>query len=324
MHTTEHAVTAPIVDEEAGALNRRLFWELQTINQICEGTARSLELDEILDVALESLTIAFGAEAGSIRLRDDDGEYPERAFVGPAGLRRPWPAGSPPSPSDEVIADHCPCRRESAALGGAIPSDGAVRGWSTLSVPMIAGSELIGTLSLASLTPGRFRPEDERFVSIVAGQVVMAVQNARLHEVVRRGKTEWERTFDAISDPIAVFDGHGRLLRGNAALAAHLERDVRELRGARCADIGFCGGDAAECEVLRAVAHGASRAEQTQADGQIFSVTTFPIAGGSGGASVVQVAKNVTDDTRNARRLRQMSDELGLANARSDGVARAA
>ncbi|MEO8521482.1 MAG: hypothetical protein ABI603_08970, partial [Acidobacteriota bacterium] len=73
MHTTDNAVTAPIVDEGAGALNRRLFWELQTINQICEGTARSLELEEVLNVALESLTMAFAADSGSIRLRDDSG-----------------------------------------------------------------------------------------------------------------------------------------------------------------------------------------------------------------------------------------------------------
>ena len=41
------------------------------------------------------------------------------------------------------------------------------------------------------------------------------------------GKT----TFDAISDPIAVFNGHGALLRGNAALAALVGRPVSELAG---------------------------------------------------------------------------------------------
>ncbi len=316
MHTTDNAATAPIVDEGAGALNRRLFWELQTINQICEGTARSLELEEVLNVALESLTMAFAADSGSIRLRDDSGGYPERAFVGPPGLRRPWPAGALAGPSDSVIEHHAPCLLDEGPLG-ASPLPGEGRGWSALSVPMLAGSELIGTLSLGSATPGRFRAEDERFLGIVASQVLMAVQNARLHEVVRRGKTEWERTFDAISDPIAVFDSRGALLRGNAALAQHLGRDVRGLRGAVCDHIGFCGGTDAECDVLRAVIHGASRAERTQADGQIFSVTTFPIAGGAEGASVVQVAKNVTEDIRSARRLRQLSEELSLANARS-------
>jgi signal transduction histidine kinase len=55
----------------------------------------------------------------------------------------------------------------------------------------------------------------------------------------------------------------------------------------------------------------------TLPDGQIFSVTTFPVAGGHELASVVQVAKNVTEEIRSARRLQQMSEELALANARS-------
>lgn len=313
MHSSDNSAPPQPVDTTAGTLNRRLFWELQTINQICEGTARSLELDDVLNVALDSLTMAFGAESGSIRLRDDGGGYPERAFVGPEARRWPWP-GDRARPSDYVIEHRMPCLRQGAPLGSGALADG---GWSALSVPMMAGEELIGTLSLAASTPGRFCAADERFVAIVAGQVVMAVQNARLHDVVRRGKAEWERSFDAISDPIAVFDSRGALLRGNAALAAHLGRDLRALRGAACADVGFCSGGP-DCEVIRALDEGESRAERTRPDGQIFSVTTFPISGGpNGGASVVQVAKNVTAETRRARQLEELSEELRLANARS-------
>jgi len=63
--------------------------------------------------------------------------------------------------------------------------------------------------------------------------------------------------------------------------------------------------------------HDASQTEVTLADGQIFSVTTFPVVDGRDGASVVQVAKNVTEDIQSKRRLQQMSDELAHANARS-------
>ena len=58
---------------------------------------------------------------------------------------------------------------------------------------------------------------------MIAAQIVVAVQNAQLHDTVRQAKREWERTFDAISDPIAVFNDRGELLRGNRALAAHLD-----------------------------------------------------------------------------------------------------
>jgi len=207
--------------------NRRLVWELQTINEIAEGIAGSLELDEVLTGALTSLSRALDVVGGSIRLRNDDGSFPETASVGPAVANRVWLENGVPRPSDHVITHRTACVVEDLRelLPPGASGDPALL--SAISVPMTAGTELIGTLSLGAITPRRFDPADQRLVAVVARQIVVAVQNARLHDVVRRGKQEWERTFDAISDPIAVFNSRGGLLRGNAALAEHLGRDLR-------------------------------------------------------------------------------------------------
>jgi two-component system NtrC family sensor kinase len=101
-----------------------------------------------------------------------------------------------------------------------------------------------------------------------------------------------------------------------------------------CGEVGLCGGGCPSCAIGRALSHDgpqradsdsactevtlarAERAEITLADQQILSVTTFPaVDPGAPGASVVQVAKNVTEEIRSARRLRHMSDELGKTNA---------
>jgi two-component system NtrC family sensor kinase len=186
---------------------------------------------------------------------------------------------------------------------------------SGISLPLLAGDDLLGVLTVGAASPRRFDIADERLLAIIAGQIVVAVQNARLHDSVRSGKQEWERTFDAISDPIGVFDRQGRLLRGNRALAALLDCAVTALRGATCADVGLCGGSCPNCAVGRALlGEEAPRADITLADGRILSVTTFPVDGTLAGASVVQVAKNVTEETRSARRLQTLSDELGKAN----------
>lgn len=297
--------------------NHRLVWELKTINEVAEGIARSLELDDVLEGALQCLIRALDVVAGSIRLRNEDHEFTETAFVGPTAIQQAWLDEPVPRPSDHVIAHRTAYIVDD--LRDALPpgSMDAPPVLSAISVPMMAGAELIGTLTLGAATPGRFALADQRVVAIVAGQVMVAVQNARLHDIVRRGKREWERTFDAISDPIAVFNSRGGLLRGNAALARHLDRDVRSLRETTCHDIGFCDDAAGGCAVTRALANNGSRAEITRPDGQIFSVTTFPVVGGRDGASVVQVAKNVTEDIAVARRMQLMSDELALANARS-------
>ncbi len=298
--------------------NRRLFWELQTINEIAEGISRSLELADVLDGALQRIVRAFDAVAGSIRLRDEvTGAYETRAYIGAARSQLPWADAfaAPGRPSDRVIATRAPYVVQDLATE--VPPDVARRlpVRSAVSVPMLAGDELVGTVTVAAAPACRFHYADERLLAIIAGQILVAVQNARLHDSVRRGKREWERTFDAIADPIAVFDSRGVLLRGNTALANLLGRSVTELRNATCHEVGFCGGGCPECAVATALRQDAAGgADITLPNGDIFSVTTFPVAG-SGGASVVQVAKNVTEQIRSARQLQQMSDELAMTNA---------
>lgn len=307
---------SPLVAEDDPS---RVVWELQTINEIADGIARSLELKDVLVGALQRVVRALALTGGSIRLKDEvTGEFDELALIGSDSINRIWTGGGPPvlRPSDQVITTGAAVVVEDLAqLAQVDPDSLPIR--SAISVPLKAGDALLGTLSIGAALPGRFVVADQRLLAIIAGQIAVAIQNARLHDMVRRGKREWERTFDAISDPIAVFDIDGRLLRGNTALASLLGGTVTQLRGHLCRDIWVCDEPCPDCPVTRALKNDSSRTQITRPDGQIFSVTTFPVAAGPDLASVVQVAKNVTDEIRSARRLQQMSDELALANARS-------
>ena len=303
------------------AQNRRLVWELQTINDIASGIAHSLDLNDILTGALQRLVRVMDAVGGAIRLRDQEtGVFETRAIVGP-GLPEDLLAGQwrgPRRPSDQVIATRAAVMVEDFAEldGGADLAELPLR--SAISVPMLAGGELLGTLSLGSTRPRRFQVADQQLLAIIGGQIVVAVQNAKLHQSILRAKREWEQTFDAISDPIAVFNDSGELLRGNRALAEHLGMPITAIRHLTCQKIGFCGGSGGceDCAVTRALSQQEYRGEVTLPDGQIFSVTTFPIGVPSQGPSVVQVAKNVTEEIHSARRLQQMSNELAGTNGR--------
>src|SRR4029079_5381910 len=48
----------------------------------------------------------------------------------------------------------------------------------------------------------------------------------------------------------------------------------------------------------------------------IYSVTTCPVKDEKGAAAIVQIAKDVTLGIQNARRLRQISDEVAATNGR--------
>ena len=310
------ALRGALQASRATAADRRRVWELQIVNEIAEVIARSLELEDVLTGALQKLLPALDAAGGSIRLLNEvTGEYETKAEVGPADVAAVFQgiAGS----TERVIATRCPSVIDDLAADAPAELEETLPVRSTISVPMLVKDELVGTLSVAAADPYRFERDDEHLLRIIAGQIGVAVQNARLHDVVRRGKQEWEHTFDAISDAIAVFDSRGRLLRGNSALGTLLGRPVTELARWTCHSVGFCGGSFPRCAVGEAAVHGAAgRFEVTLGTGEIFSVTTFPIVGEGDGPSVVQVVKNVTEEIRSARRLRQMSEELGSANGR--------
>ena len=300
---------------------QRLVWELQIVNEVAEIIGRSLELDGVLAGALRHIVAAYDGACASIRLRSElTGNYEVAATAGSAALGQVLDGAAlqPEAPSGRVVAARTAIISDGPApdpVSQADVHEPAIR--SVISVPMFTNGELLGTLSIGAARAGAFDLGDERLLAIIAGQIGVAVQNARLHETFRRGKREWEQTFDAITDPVAVFDAEGRLLRGNAALAALLGRPVTALRHTTCRDVGFCGGTFPRCVVGDSIAEGrATHTEVTTPNGQIFSVTTLPVGGGTSGPSVVQIAKNMTEEIRSARRLRQMSQELAAANAR--------
>ena len=210
------AMRGALQASRATAADRRRVWELQIVNEIAEVIARSLELEDVLTGALEKLLPALDAAGGSIRLLNEvTGEYETKAEVGPADVAAVFQgiAGS----TERVIATRCPSVIDDLAADAPAELEEPLPVRSTISVPMLVKDELVGTLSVAAADPYRFERDDEHLLGIIAGQIGVAVQNARLHDVVRRGKQEWEHTFDAISDAIAVFDSRGRLLRGNSA-----------------------------------------------------------------------------------------------------------
>jgi two-component system NtrC family sensor kinase len=299
--------------------NRRLVWEQRLVNEIGDELRHLLAPERLVERVLRRLMRGLHVDASAARLLNPKtSKYDLRVVNAPDEVTRMWATAAPatPRPSDLVLARRVPVRIDDvhAGLDAAIAARLPVR--SALSVPMFAGEDLIGVLSVSSPVPGRFTAQDERLLGIIANQAAVGVQNARLHAFVRAGKQEWEATFDAMGDAIAVFDREGRLLRGNAALGAYLERPVTTLRGLSCDEVGLCGGPFPHCAVGRATGSISVQDEVTRPGDRIFSVTTCPVLDATDGAAIVQIAKNVTREIQNARQMRQMRDELAAANSR--------
>src|SRR3954468_4761555 len=139
--------------------NRRLVWELQTINQIADGIARSLELDDVLVGALQCTVRALGVLGGSIRLREDvTGLFLEKAFVGPPSMHDVWTRlkwdGVPPS--EQVIRTRAPFVVDDARPLLPEGENHLAPALSTLTVPILVREELLGTMTVGAESPGRF------------------------------------------------------------------------------------------------------------------------------------------------------------------------
>jgi C4-dicarboxylate-specific signal transduction histidine kinase len=128
-----------------------------------------------------------------------------------------------------------------------------------IAVPLLQGGDVLGVLEAVRIE-GRqpFHDEDLHRLEDLAPHVTIAVHNAqtaaRLREVqlqligansdlerrvqvrtkqIRDAKVEWERTFDAIDEPIALQDGFV-IRRANVAYAKEVGVPITEMSGKTC------------------------------------------------------------------------------------------
>jgi two-component system NtrC family sensor kinase len=287
------------IERRRGAIERqRLTWELRLLNQVAATVAVTTDIGDALQHGLERVAEAYDAEWAVLRLTPlDGGPLVVRAVVG--GTLEEAQAFYEKADGEWPAAD-------------TTRSGSPVR--STVSVPVVAGQDVLGVLTVNSTIANRFSVDDGRVLRTIGRQLGVAVANGQLYERVYRAKVQWERTFDAISDPIALFDSRSRTMRTNAALAKLRGWAIRETRGRSCADVGLCGGGCPDCLVGLAIRDGQRLdKEVTTSDGRIFAVTTLPVPDSSGAA--VQFAKEMTEERQRARQLRTLSQEVSATNA---------
>jgi PAS domain S-box-containing protein len=150
----------------------------------------------------------------------------------------------------------------------------------------------------------------------------------RLLEVLINGKRDWETTFDAIVDPVALLDTEGRIVRANLGLGKALGQEIRQTIGKHYLElIGAPEGASATARrhgiddpIALSLEDGQPRTEETHY-GQLAGtqqVTTSPLRSPSGRLQgLVVILKDVTDFKVQQERLLQASRlaDIGLLAA---------
>jgi two-component system NtrC family sensor kinase len=270
---------------------------------------RALEdLTRLLSASLEVERVAAGVAGFACRLLDAEGSAVLLAADDQQGFVTAAAAGS---------LAHCAGRRLESATGGivldavaheqlrvasgdspdAIVVCDEVRARSAAAAPLLAHGVTAGALVVVDKRGGPFDADDGRLLAAVATHTAVALANARFFEMVERGKRQWEATFDALSEGIALVDAKGRVLRANAGFARLAGERLQALIGRHACDVLF-GEPHSLADLLAAAREGTRTAplvRRSELLRRVLRVVAAPIAATAGVGSVVVAAEDVTE-----------------------------
>jgi PAS domain S-box-containing protein len=241
------------------------------VNRLTMAIRASLSLADVLSTATRELGIAL--EASRVHLHLYDPENPispvEHEYVAP-GCES---VGSFQISYEDPIGRHLLGISKPLVIDDALNHDsgpagfaGAVREHartaniqSQIDYPLVIKGQFRGVLCIHQTDRIRRWSEEElSLVHSVAERLAIGMGQAELFEMVARAKSEWETTFDAMSDGIFIFDRAGHLRRVNRAGAAMEASHPRALLGRKCCNILRTSTQDSTCVVEKAIQEGHS------------------------------------------------------------------
>lgn len=295
------AQQAAVAIENARLHEETRHWadRLEAMYEVSTAAATATSLDETLQHTVVALQQATGADDVALLLQEPDtGDLVIRAWVGfpegPKLMRRQAGVGIPgwvvQTGKPALIPDVGQDSRYHACDEGAC---------SELCVPLQVGQDVIGALNLESRQAAAFAQSDLQLLTVLAGNLASIIKNSRLFQGVQQSKRNWEATFDAMPDLIALLDDRYRIVQANKAMADRVGVPPGELEGRICYE---CVHEAQEplpsCPYVRLLADGQRHATETH-DGHLggdFHVSVSPIHDAGGQlVGAVRVARDITE-----------------------------
>jgi PAS domain S-box-containing protein len=236
------------------------------VNRLTTAIRASLSLPEVLSTTTRELGLALAASRVHLFLYNSEevGSPLEHEYLAPgvASIKHfqidyDDPIGWRLSNSSQplIIDDARNYYDESTELSDYIRAKAQRLGvQSLISYPLIVKGQFRGVLCIHQSDRIRRWAEDElALIEALAERLAIAIAQAELFEMVARGKTEWETTFDAMSDGIFIFDRAGELKRVNRAGAAMEAVHPRLLLGRHCCHILRTTEEEEACVVEKAL-----------------------------------------------------------------------
>ncbi|MFQ5803062.1 MAG: ATP-binding protein [Candidatus Methylomirabilales bacterium] len=308
--------------------------ELEAVKDIGFSLAGPSELMALLDFSLTKVLEAVGRRAGVLHLVDEErGEFEPIAYQ---GLPQEMVDGLSQRRIRvcEEATDRVGDLEEAASTAMIASENLCVMGLSFkmsgmdafASIPLRSRDKVVGALSILG-RPGdtsALSLEDAEFVAAIGHQLGVAIENARLFQIVTRSKALWQHTFDSVQDLISVQDKESRIIKVNTALAEKVKASPPDLIGRLCSEVWSedpVGGE--DCPLCQASKTGKFPREEVVCPhlGGIFLFSTYPLLDHQGEAfGSIHIARDITKRKEMEEHIRR-SEKLAAVGQLAAGLA---
>lgn len=177
------------------ALDRRVTL-LSVLEQVDLELNQTLDMEQVLSVALNAAVLLSHADAGFIGLAEGDRLRLVR-MVGPYGPAQEVEAniGITGRVLRQRRAELIPDVSADPDYHCDIPSTRA-----QITIPLISHDKLLGVINLETADPERFTPETFEFVQLVTARAASAIDNARLYAVSQQQLAELRELYDQLQE----------------------------------------------------------------------------------------------------------------------------
>ncbi len=201
----EREIVRAVADEVAAALEQtRLLEELQrraaqlqTAAEVARDATGLLDINTLLRRTVRLIQERFGYHHIAVFLTDEQGQYAEIAEGSGAAGEQMKSEGHRLEVGSESIIGHVTLRGEHY-LADQVDQDSLFKPHpalpdtqTELAIPLLVGERIIGALDVQHDSPGAFSADDIAVLQILADQLAVAIQNARLfEETLQRARRE--------------------------------------------------------------------------------------------------------------------------------------
>lgn len=339
----------PVPDDRAALLECALSAKL--VNKIAQAIAAQRSVSDLIKTAVEHTRALCEADGASLLLLDPDTRELtfERVEGGAAGRIEQVTIAAGRGIAGRVARDREPMLvadvHACPAFEPAIDEQSGFATGSIIAVPLLHRGEVLGVLE--AVRGAAEEPFAERFLRRLidlAPHVVIAVRQAQVDEKLRaahedllavnagleekvsqrtqmlsRAKREWERTFDAINDPIALQDGFV-IRRANLAWSRAVGVAITQVPGRKCHElIAGLSSPCPNCPLLKGRgAH--DMAAEIDSHGATLRFSGFWLSDDPGDKSVVVQYRDVTIQKQLEEKARE-GERLIAVGQLADGAA---